>query len=279
MEGIDDGFAYGIIVYSCWNNLVKDNTIEDVSSNYISCGINVGSWSQNNTVIHNSLKNNDLIGIWLENTYSGLLNNNISKNVITGSKHGIYLSTWYSFSGNNTLYDNDVSNNDIGIHLFDGVNDNTILSNNIYNNNIGVCLEGVSHNTVASNTISKNNYGIKVISAIWQGIIKSYSEYNTIKENNIRDNNLYGAFVGGRGSNDNNYFYYNNFADNGGVLIGSNARDKGSNNWDDGSEMGNYWDDYTGQDSDGDGIGDIPYKIPPLSGGNKDNYPLMNLYQ
>jgi len=47
------------------------------------------------------------------------------------------------------------------------------------------------------------------------------------------------------------------------------------NLWDNGCE-GNYWDDYGGVDSNGDGIGDTPYYIPYIY--PDDNYPLMNPY-
>ena len=43
------------------------------------------------------------------------------------------------------------------------------------------------------------------------------------------------------------------------------------NSWDNGT-FGNYWSDYNGTDSNGDGIGDIPYYI---NDGNIDNHPLM----
>ena len=51
------------------------------------------------------------------------------------------------------------------------------------------------------------------------------------------------------------------------------AFDTSDNSWDEGEE-GNYYSDYTGFDSDSDGINDTPYIIP--GGDNQDRFPLMN---
>jgi hypothetical protein len=98
----------------------------------------------------------------------------------------------------------------------------------------------------------------------------SESTDNIFYENNIY-NNVRGLEI--RTSSNNNAIYHNNFINN----QEDNALDECSNDWDNGYPSGgNFWDDYTGTDTNGDGIGDISYSIP--GGSNQDNYPFMNQF-
>lgn len=71
-------------------------------------------------------------------------------------------------------------------------------------------------------------------------------------------------------ASDNNTIYENNFRENDGHFIMLNNI---TNFWTY-LDRGNYWDNYTGSDLDGDGIGDIPHEI--LDDFNNDTYPLMS---
>ena len=139
------------------------------------------------------------------------------------------------------ITDAEISENYINDNFFEGINP------------VQSSLVNISHNTITGNI---------------QGIFLSGSEDNYIYGNNIKSNTR-GIEV--RLSSDNNHLYHNNFINN----DEDNAFDECSNTWDDDYPSGgNYWDDYTGSDNDGDGIGDTPYSIDGDS--NKDNYPFMN---
>ena len=68
--------------------------------------------------------------------------------------------------------------------------------------------------------------------------------------------------------NNQNDIYYNNFINN----LWAHAYDECFNVYDNATK-GNYWDDYTGSDLNGDGIGDSHYLIP--GGSNRDTRPVM----
>ncbi len=112
---------------------------------------------------------------------------------------------------------------------------------------------GVGHYNISNNIVSDN----------YNGIHLSSSSNNTLTCNNVSDNGdgIYPY------SSSNNHIYHNNLYGN------TREYSCGTNRWNT-TTAGNYWDDYTGNDTDGDGIGDDPHPIP--GGSNKDYHPMRN---
>ena len=255
----------GISLYSSSNNTIANNT---ANSNYRD-GISLGS-SSNNTIYNNNASNNYWgIYLWHSSNNNTIYNNNASNN-----NDGIFL---YS-SSNNTIYNNTASNNDDGISLYSSSN-NTIYNNTASNNEDGIFLYSSSNNnTIYNNNANSNNDdGISLCSS---------SNNNTIYNNNANSNNGYGIYLD---DSSNNKIYLNNFINNTDNVYSYYGYTYGSENkWNSTEEitytykgktyenyLGNYWDDYTGTDTNKDGIGDTPYSIDS----DKDNHPLMEPWE
>ena len=124
----------------------------------------------------------------------------------------------------------------------------------IYDNFQGIQLDEVDNTIIKNCSIYNNEYGIDI-----------WDSYDFIIENNIiQDNQKDGIII--RSSNSGKIFH-NNLINN-----TPNGYDDSVNTWYF-NFSGNYWIDYSGIDSDMDGIGDTPYDIP--GGSNKDLYPLI----
>jgi len=226
--------------------------------------------SSNNTIMNNTLNSNNWYGVRL----LGYSNNNVIKDNTLNSngKHGIDLS----MSSHNTLTGNTANSSYAGIHLLDSIN-NT-LTNNTANSNeyCGIHLRSCSYkhplnkyNTLTGNTANSNGeYGIYLDASVGNIIVN-----NTANSNK---DGIHISYV----SSINNTIHHNSFADNTRYDAYDSCHDRDyyhrTNTWDNGTE-GNYYSDYPGTDSDGNGIGDTPYSIP-RSDGNMDNYPLMQVW-
>ncbi|MDH7517261.1 MAG: PKD domain-containing protein [Candidatus Thermoplasmatota archaeon] len=132
----------------------------------------------------------------------------------------------------------------------------TISGNTISGNTqgSGINLVVSTNNVISNNQIQNNQIGINLYQ----------SQNNMIYNNKLNGNTQRGISIS---QSSNNVFYKNDFSNN-----GQNAYDPGTNNSWNYNKWGNYWDDYTGKDDNGDGIGDTPYNIS--GGSNKDMCPL-----
>ncbi len=252
---------YGMFLYSSDSNIINYNEFYDNSNNGIFL---------NETCDSNSISNNDIY----ENTDNGIyLHDHCDQNIIT----------------NNDIY----QNGNTGIRI-ENSSSNEIISNNIMENTqYGIIIAG-SSNEVNGNTISGNEkHGVFLLaddenvisdniisSNTLDGIRLQNSTNDIISGNRITENSHYGVYL--------NYYaignkIYNNYFENN----DNNSRDISNslNLWNrtktNGSNIingpylgGNYWDDYKGTDSNGDGIVDVPYNIN--GGSSQDKYPLMN---
>ena len=241
-----EAFEKGVCLSSSSNIIIADNNI---ANNGRLAGVG-GGW----TVIYGA-------GIWLESSSD----NSVAGNNLTGNSEGImaWSSSYNVVSGNNIA-----SNSIEGIWLL-GSSDNQVVSNNISGNGYdGVDLYPNSYrNTVTGNDISGNGRGIRINS----------SSNNTLIGNDVTSNGWLDWSSAGilLETSSDNTFYHNTLCNNerhvlvldyGGSLISENM-------WDNGYPSGgNYWSDYTGADSNHDGIGDTPYVI---DSNNQDRYPLM----
>ena len=178
----------------------------------------------------------------------------------------------------NTIMNNIVVGNAEGISLLSS-SGNVICDNKISNNNDGIYLRSSSNNVISRNTISLSNYdGISLYNSVNNVVSRNFILYNNLAgislyysgSNVIRGNTVLNNYLGITSFyfNSNNTIYHNNFNNTHhvwGDLV---------NSWDHDGE-GNYWSDYSGQDLNRDGLGDVPYLIDETY---RDNLPLMGAF-
>ena len=254
--------AYGLVISGGSWNVLRENNL---TGNDLNLGV-FGSYI--NDIDTSNLVDGKPVCYWVNQEdkivpndagYVALINSkNITvKNLSITHNQGILLAN----TTNSKIQDLNISESLRGIQLVSSSN-NLISKCTLVKNLDGIRMDESSQNNVTGNTISYS----------WdEGIALLASNENIILNNTITIDWLYSySFLIDAAYQ--NVIYHNNIIHrySHGVFIPT----YGFNNWDNGAE-GNYWSDYNGTDSDGNGIGDTPYTI---NFNNVDRYPLINMW-
>ncbi|UCH89898.1 MAG: right-handed parallel beta-helix repeat-containing protein, partial [Thermoplasmata archaeon] len=240
------GTGHVIQIKADWVN-VTGFKLTNSGTNHLDAGVAIISAS-NCSIWDNNVSSNGGSGFSiLTSCY-----NNIKNNFITNNKeYGITVR--YTSTHNNII--------------------NNVIKNNCNNKNPNVAgltlVYHSSYNVISGNKINYNHlHGM---------IFYSSCDYNLVKLNSISANNNGITFIL---TDIGNIFYLNEFINNTKHINSTTtSRTWNSivkitymyNNTNFTNFMGNYWDDYTGKDNNGDGIGESPYLINT----EKDSYPLV----
>ena len=266
---------YSVYIRASDNAVISNNIFDGLDKPYGSWGVSIDDYSHNNLVYKNTISNlgfgvrilysndNVVTHNYIDNTVTAVQiafmsrDNRVEYNTMQYSSYGLYVASPY----NNVSY-NDIMHNiqeGIRIEYTDHIN---VLNNNIVNNTgKGILMQsGSGFHVIENNTIDNNGQigillGLEPDTNITNNVIINHDIglrfgqariYNNIISNTINTDRCEG-----------NTFYIE--PEPGPNIIG--GPDIG----------GNYWDDYSGSDANGDGFGDTPYE----SDGVYDEYPLV----
>ena len=246
-------------------------------------------------IIGNTFQSNSILGIKL----AGSSNNNITNNRISHSTYGIKLDDTSEY---NSIADNSISETKHGIYVGYSSNNN-IDQNNVSSQMTGICSVYSDYNNIRNNTVSECANGIELygtssnlvfgntLAQNGEGIFLVWASSNTV-DSNLASNNGWGLATYDSDSNDiiQNTVSYNTFGieiasySTGNTIALNNIIENAmqvhqdttswTNTWYksiSGTEHGNYWSNYNGEDTNGDGVGDthlFPHEAV-------DDYPLM----
>ncbi len=249
-------YANGVSLFGVTNSLVMQNAINGNAGSGVSGGPQNENPSANINISANNITSNSEFGVDFWNCSLFLIQNN----TITSNGYGGHYANgvFFSFATDNIVAGNTITGNSgIGVGSYQASNC-LIASNTIQNNgNNGIDINDGSGFTIVSNKISNNLNGIGI-----------GGSGNNITTNTVIANRACGIWFYNGASG--NLVYHNGIVSNGNQF---GAADDSPNAWDNGYPSGgNYWSDYSGTDSNNDGIGDTPYVI---NNNNQDNYPLM----
>ncbi|QFR48714.1 nitrous oxide reductase family maturation protein NosD [Sulfurimonas lithotrophica] len=234
---------FGIDMQMVSNSIVQNNYISSKDLDLGLRGDGLRIWYSNDNIIRkNSLvKSRDMV-VWY--SHGNLIEENYGE-------HNRY-SLHFMYAGKNIVKNNSYKYNSVGIFFMyskDTVATGNVVKSSLGATGMGIGLKDVSNFTLKENTVIYCAQGIYIDRSPFEPDTNNWIENNkvlynsealhfhSLSENNIIKNNL----------------IMGNIED----IVNDSRGSKTDQN----DIVGNYWDNYSGFDRDGDNVGDTPHRV------------------
>jgi len=234
---------FGIDLQMVDNSIISNNSITSKKLPLGLRGDGLRLWYSNDNIIKgNSLiKSRDMV-VWY--SHGNRIENNFGK-------YNRY-SLHFMYAGKNIIKNNVYENNSVGIFFMysqDSIATGNIVKSSLGATGMGIGLKDSSNFTIKDNTIIYCAQGLYIDRSPFEP-----GTHNIIEGNKI----LYNAeAMHFHSLSINNIIKNNIIQGNIEDVVNDSKRDRAQGN----EIIGNYWDNYTGFDNNGDGIGDTPHKV------------------
>ena len=255
---------FGAFLRSAPDSVLADNVFGGKDVFIANRGDGIRLWESERSVVENNIVRGGRDTVfWFTDEIV------VRGNEVTDGRYGLH----FMYSDGAVVEENVLSNNSVGAFIMysrDVVIRNNVLAENHGPSGYGVGLKDMDRVALVGNRIIGNRVGIYFDNTPYAHDEFGYTSGNLIAYNRT------GILL--QPSVKRNVFHENAFIDNGEQVGLTGTGSFTGNAWSlDG--VGNYWSDFAGYDANGDGIGDVAYKVDDLYNTLTDSHPDLEFFQ
>ena len=238
-----DDCLFGIDLQMTNNTIISNNTITSKDLDLGLRGDGLRLWYSNDNIIRKNrlIKSRDMV-VWYSH------GNLIEENYGEYNRYSLH----FMYAGKNIVKNNTYTHNSVGIFFMyskDTIATGNIIKSSLGATGMGIGLKDVSNFTLKNNTILYNAQGLYIDRSPFEP-----GTHNWIENNKV----LYNAeALHFHSLSEDNIIKNNTIMGNIEDIISDSRGSRTNKN----EIEGNFWDNYTGFDRDGDNTGDTPHRI------------------
>ena len=254
---------FGVFLRTSPDSQIVDNIVGAKQLEPGRRGDGIRLWESPNSLV----KANTVIGgrdtvLWFSNGVQ------VIDNHVADGRYGLH----FMYSDGAVVEGNRLERNSVGVFLMysrDLVLRNNVMAENNGPSGYGAGLKDIDGVIATGNRFIGNRAGLYLDNSPW-----SYDRHQTIEGNLFAYNDVGVLF---QPAVKRNHFTGNAFIDNGEQVGITGTGQFTDNTWTT-AGAGNYWSDFAGYDADGDGVGDVPYRLDDLYSELTDNHPQLQFF-